>query len=785
MMRDGLIEGSRAGVLDDFLDPPATADLDRALAAVAITLERGAAIGAYRIERAIAAGGMGCVYRAHRADGQDDQVVAIKVIAGGRMNPDTRRRLRRERQILARLEHPGITRLLDGGATPDGLPYLVMELVEGDPIDRHCHRVDASLPERLRLFREVCAAVAHAHRHLIVHRDIKPANVLVTAEGRAKLLDFGVAGLLAEANGSTDATATAGPAPLTLAYASPEQVRGERATTASDVYGLGGLLYHLLAGRSPHALGDRSPLDAMRIVCDEVPRPPSAAAATSGRNRRWCAAIRGDLDRIVLTALRQEPTRRYATVEQLEDDVRRFLERRPVLARGDDLWYRAQRFAQRNRVVATAAAIATLFAVAGVAAMAAGFVHARAATRAAEHGRIEAVRARDAARETVLFFQELLASANPYRHGRSATVQELMADTERRIDRGFASDPQVEAGVRVAMARTCAALMMWPEAARQGERAVTLLRTVRGDSLPLAEALSLLGRAWTHLHEPGAIAAQEEALAIRRERLGSDHALTAESTGNLGFALWASTADANEGDARRGLAGAPGAEHDRAETSYLEALATFERVGAGSTRDAARMTMSLGYFYDNRQRFDEALCRYEAALAIYRGLEFTDDLYELATLSLCAGLLERDGRLDEALAHLEAYRRLVPVDLPAERTSSINWRIAALCDRLGMRVRTRAELHAALAHECRVLAAEHPDADGRLDAAARGLLAPSADGAAVVEALEVVTELDGLRGTFLRDGLCRLAALAEVEGDLATADAIMARLDNSRARVGG
>jgi serine/threonine protein kinase len=304
-------------------------------------------IGPYRLLAEIGRGGMGAVYRAVRDDDQYRKEVAIKLVQdqGSSFVLD---RFLNERQILASLDHPHIARLLDGGTTSEGRPYLVMDLVEGEPIDVYCRRRALEVKARLELFREVCAAVQYAHQNLVVHRDIKPGNILVTRDGTPKLLDFGIAKLL-RADGdlrSPQATVTQFRA-LTLDYASPEQVRGQSITTASDVYSLGVLLYELLTGRRPHAFGSRTHEEVERAIVDEEPPRPSTVVRE----------LRGDLDNILMMALRKEPSRRYTSVDQLAQDIRRHLEHHPVLARKDTAAYRISKFIARYKAGVAVAAL--------------------------------------------------------------------------------------------------------------------------------------------------------------------------------------------------------------------------------------------------------------------------------------------------------------------------------------------------------------------------------------------------------------------------------------------
>jgi eukaryotic-like serine/threonine-protein kinase len=357
-------------------------------------------VGPYRLIREIGHGGMGTVYLGVRDDDAFQKRVAIKVLKRGMDGDAIVRRFRHERQILASLEHPFIASLLDGGSTPDGRPYFAMEFVDGQPISDYCETQRLDTTARLALFRHVCSAVQYAHQNLIIHRDIKPANVLVMADGTPKLLDFGIAKLLnPELGGRTLAPTVPGLQLMTPEYASPEQVRGETVTTASDVYSLGVLLYELLAGRLPYKLTGCAPADIVRIVCEAEPirpstaitmidgeaptePPPTGAQAqvereSSKRDRRLTVDVdrlrrqlAGDLDNIVLKALSKEAQRRYASVDQFSEDVRRHLAGLPVLARKDTWGYRTTKFVRRNRAIVGAGVVTFAALVAGVVATA-------------------------------------------------------------------------------------------------------------------------------------------------------------------------------------------------------------------------------------------------------------------------------------------------------------------------------------------------------------------------------------------------------------------------------
>jgi eukaryotic-like serine/threonine-protein kinase len=341
----------------------------------------GRRIGVYQIVEEIGRGGMGEIYRAVRVDGQYTKEVAVKMVRGGFDSAFVLERFRTERQILATLDHPNIARLLDGGTTEDGIPYLVMELIEGTRIDLYCDQHKLSVAQRLQLFRQVCGAVQYAHQRLVIHRDLKPSNVLVTKEGVPKLLDFGIAKLLDQ---GSDAQATVGQS-MTPDYASPEQIRSETVTTASDVYSLGVVLYELLTGRSPYRTGVDTPHELARAIVETEPQRPSTvllkpkvlpdndsipAESLGGVREDSTAKLRrrlqGDPDNILLMALRKEPQRRYASAEQFAEDIRRHLAGLPVIATKDSWNYRAGKFVQRHRAGVIAAGLALVALIVGV-----------------------------------------------------------------------------------------------------------------------------------------------------------------------------------------------------------------------------------------------------------------------------------------------------------------------------------------------------------------------------------------------------------------------------------
>lgn len=399
----------------------------------------GRAIGRYQVVREIGRGGMGTVYEGSRIDAEFEQRVAIKTLRLGLGVPELVSQFRHERQILAALQHPKIAALLDGGVTDDGIPYIVLEYVDGVAIDRYCESNQLGLRARLDLFRQVLDAVQYAHRQLVIHRDIKPSNILVTQDGHAKLLDFGIARLI-RADGR-ELTQPGTPA-ITPAYASPEQLRGERASTATDVYSLALVLYRLLTGKSPLTDELVSPAELLAALSTGPLPPPSAdpaptAAATMGVGsvERLKRLLAGELDAVVLKALRIEPERRYSSVDALADDLRRYLKGLPVTARPDTAWYRFSTFVRRRRATVAASIVAAAALIGGTAVSA---WQAREAT-------IQARRATKVA----TFLQQVIGASAPLaafrapRLGPGATVGALIDSAAGRIDAVTTDDPEI------------------------------------------------------------------------------------------------------------------------------------------------------------------------------------------------------------------------------------------------------------------------------------------------------------------------------------------------------
>lgn len=410
----------------------------------------GAVCGPYVLESLVGRGGMGSVWKGRRQDGRYDAVVAVKLLGTAMLDADSERRFRREGQILARLVHPNIAHLLDAGLTDDGQPYLVLEYVEGTHLDEYCHQQQLDIPARVRLFLHVLSAVSHAHSNLVVHRDLKPSNILVDGEGRVKLLDFGIAKMLVDRGDHYSAASllTAhGGQPMTLLYASPEQVNGTEVTTATDVYALGVVLFELLVGVRPYRLTRDSRGALEEAILSTDPLRPSEVGVDPQRRRQLC----GDLETVLLRALRKDPSERYATVDALGDDLRAWLEHRPVRARPDSWSYRASRLVRRHTLAVSAAAVVLLAVIGG-----AGVALWQARVARAEQTRAE---------EVTAFITGVFRDADPYLgKGKTLSAADLLTQANTRLMNRLQDRPDLKLELQALIATSLASLQEYSTA---------------------------------------------------------------------------------------------------------------------------------------------------------------------------------------------------------------------------------------------------------------------------------------------------------------------------------
>jgi len=503
-------------------------------------LPQGTRVGPYRIERLIGRGGMGNVYLAERADGTFTKQVALKLIRRGMDTDEVLARFRRERQLLAGLDHPNIARLLDGGASDDGRPYLVMELVEGEPITRYADRLALSVEQRLDLFAQVAKAVQAAHQRLIVHRDLKPSNILVTTEGQVKLLDFGVARLIAPETAAEDPLTRAGLRLVTPEYAAPEQLRGEPVTTSADVYSLGVVLFELLVGRRPAVSEDRGLVkqpDEITIPTRQ-PRGSELVDEVAGRKRSSTQArlgrrLRGDLDTILLTALHEDTARRYPSVEAFLDDIQRHLRTLPINARRDSVGYRSRRFVRRHRF-----AVGATVCFIGLLLVALAAVALQQRETAVQRDRAELELAQKM--EVTAFLTELFGSSAPEQaQGDTLTSFDLLARGAARLETDLADQPVVQGHLLHILSTVNSRMGDANAALALAERALEVRTGAFGSSHPdVAESVNQLASVLMDMGRyDEASAWYTEALEMRLDLFGPGHPMVAESMLNLGLIL--------------------------------------------------------------------------------------------------------------------------------------------------------------------------------------------------------------------------------------------------------
>ena len=745
-------------------------------------------IGPYRVLRELGRGGMGVVYLAERADGQYRQRVAIKVL---RNTPDTEQLHRRfvaERQILASLNHPNIAQLLDGGVTDAHLPFLVMEYVDGIPITTYCDRQHLSVEERLHLFRDACAAVHHAHQNLVIHRDIKPSNILVTSEGRLKLLDFGIAKLMNPTLGPTDQPLTRTEwRVMTPEYASPEQVRGDSLTTASDVYALGVLLYELLCGRRPHRITSGSPKELEEVIVQREParpsvavsrfEPPSSGGVTNELTPETIAADRslpperlrrrleGDLDAIVMMALRKEAARRYGSADVLWEDIQRHLDGLPVVAHHATRWYRTQKFLSRHRVQAVAAALVATSLVGGT----------TVAVRQAAAARRERDRAEQAlaqSREVTDFLVRLFRTQAPAGATREqVTAQDMLATGTTRVEQ-LGTRPLVQAQMLDALGRVNDQLGRFTDAERMLRRALALRRSQLGDNhTDVAETLDNLSNVLAQAGRADeALQASREALAIQQRALGPTHPEVAQ-------ALWTV--------ARR-------TKDLAAAESLYRAVRDIQRAALGpQDLTVANTDLDLANLLQGRGKYDEAEAMFRESLAIRERVLGRDNPGITTSMVFLAGVL-RVYQNRPAEAESLYVRALGILRKSADRPSRLVGPLSGLehiAHARGDHVRAEALAREILDAHQRALGKEHPITTEGMEGIAEHLAAQGryseADSilrdAVVLLQKSVGSDNYRMGGMLITRGRLRAAAgrLDDAEADLRQALGIVERSEGA------
>ncbi|MFW2349638.1 protein kinase domain-containing protein [Qipengyuania sp.] len=614
--------------------------------------------GPWRAIGTVGFGGMGAVYLVERSDGSYAQTAALKLMSPHLATRGLASRFLRERQILASLNHPGIAQLVDGGSTEDGDPWLVMELVEGQRIDTYCKEHGLGLAARLELVRQTCEAVDYAHRNLVIHRDLKPSNILVTPAGQVKILDFGIAKLLEPEDAPTDMT-LADRRVLTPDFASPEQVRGERVTVATDVYSLGMLLYRLLTGKSPYATtADATPFEIERAILDEEPSRPSTVVLGAGQEEgpqflplgpdQLRRKLRGDLDNIVLKCLQKEPGRRYGGARALADDLERYLTGRPVEARGDAWTYRARKFIGRNAI----GVAATTVVVAG----AAGFGIYHTSRLAAERDRAEL--AAQQATEVSDILTQTFASASPFvAQGDEVSAVDLL-DAARSKIAELDGQPDLQARLLVVIGESYRGLGKHDQEYAVFRQALAAARSAsEQDTATLIDIYNGLGESQRHLGDiESSMDHRRRALGLSERFYGADHPETANIRARIGATL----SSAGRCD----------------EAMPLLGRATDEL--AGETGEFAALRLNalgvLAVCHDTLGQYAEAAT---IGRRIVRESEETlgplepNTIIRLGNLAL---VLRRQGKLDEAATLFSTVISRVDKALPEEHADRADYR---------------------------------------------------------------------------------------------------------------
>ncbi|MEO0424051.1 MAG: serine/threonine-protein kinase [Pseudomonadota bacterium] len=583
----------------------------------------GALVGSYRITEHLAHGGMGDVFLGERADGTFEQRVAIKLMRAGFRSEEDLRRFDAERRLLARLDSPGIARVLDGGSMGDGTPYLVMEYVDGVPIDTYCTEQALSLRARISLFREVCSAVEFAHRNLVVHRDLKPSNILVTREGQAKLLDFGIAKPIDDGAGdATEASARA----MTPDFASPEQVLGQPITTSSDVYSLGVLLYLLTTGLRPYSTAGLRASERETMICEADPQRPSVRRRSPQDGHPEPVSLRGDVDAIVIKALRKQPGERYSSVQALSDDLLRYLDGAPVAARDRRWAYVLQKFLRRHALAVSGGLLGTLGLAGAIA------YHTHTVTLERDRAQLEARRAQSVAN----FMTEIFAAPNPEQRGVNVSARAVVDAGAERLERTLADQPDIRAALLTSLGEVYESLGE-PDAALARHTEARELYESLGDRRGVARALAGLGAAYGEKREfDSAIEHYLEAVALEEQL---------SPAGSLDLAHYFSSL----GDVYKRQGDFPSAE------AYLRAaLERYRQLGEQSSEAYGVTLMGLGSTRQLLGDYAEAeqLLR-EAVKIIEARVAPTNAKYSLTLFNLASALVDQRKYAEAEQLYLE------------------------------------------------------------------------------------------------------------------------------------
>jgi len=730
-------------------------------------------IGVYRIIREIGRGGMAVVYLGERDDQNYRKRVAIKMVRPGIGTEQVLLRFRNERQTLAALDHPNIVKLLDGASTEDGLPYLVMDYVEGVPINEYCDVNRLSVSGRVQLFRSVCSAVQYAHQNLVIHRDLKPGNILITKEGLARLLDFGIAKLLNPEFVQAPLVTRTDSRPMTPEYASPEQVRGDTVTIATDIYSLGVMLYEILTGHRPYEVADSSWGEIERLVCDKEPPRPSTKIALdrervkataqlrSAEPKQLVSLLRGDLDWITMKALEKDPSRRYATASELSADLGRYLCHEPVLARPASTAYRARKYVRRHPAgVAIAAGLVLLLA---------GF----AIMQSIQLRRI--TRERDRANRITSFMEGIFKVSDPSEaRGNSITAREILDKSSADIGTGLEKDPELQAEMMFVMGDVYRGLGLFPRAQDLYQRSAEIRGRVLGpENLDTLKSLDDLG--WILNQEGHAAEAeklQRQTVGTRRRVFGDKNLDTLKSMSNLAWTL-----------DREGRY----AESEELDREILDAR---RRMNEPDDREAAVIMNNLAATLGHEGRYAEAEQMKRQTLALRQRTLGPENPDTLTAMNNLAYTLRQEGRDAEAeklqRATLDAQRHVLGPEHPDTLRSMNN--LGAVLYSEGRFPEAEQLQREALDAKRRVLGPEHQDTLWAMHELARSLRGEGHYGEAerlLRQTLEIQRRVLGPDAPNTLETMDDLGPLLSQEGHLAEAENLQRQTVDSARRVYG
>ena len=599
----------------------------------------GEIIGNYKIIKQIAEGGMGSVFLAERADGHFEQKVALKLIKPGMNSSEIIKRFQFERQILARLQHPNIARLLDGGLTEDGLPYFTMEYVEGDNIDEYCDKNNLSINERLRLFEKVCNAIQYAHQNLVIHRDLKPSNIIIKKDGTVKLLDFGIAKVFTEDDSIEQSALTrTGLFVMTPEYASPEQIRGESITTSTDIYSLGLILYQLITGEKAYEIKTKSPLELEKIICyTEPPKPSSAIKSLQVKDKikaekistahktgldKLIKTLSGDLDNICLMALRKEPERRYSSAEQLQQDIENYLDGRPVFARQNTIYYRTNKFIIRHKI-----AVISAFSIFIIGAILTTFYFIQL-----KKERDKAQNEAQKAEQVSEFLKNIFKLSDPYEaRGETITARELLDKGAQKIDKELSGQPDVKATMLSLIGGVYTNLGLFDKSEILLKKALDIRNKLNNNNMEESKSLRDLGQLYTYKGEYS----KADTLLTKALDIYKNNSLKEDNNYGwiLGNLAWVYKSRGN---------------YNKSESYYKKAIAVLKKNNSNS-EELLTMMNNFALELHEEGNYEDAEKMFDETLELQKKLYGDKPHPEISTTTYNLAELLRDrGKYDEA-----------------------------------------------------------------------------------------------------------------------------------------